>query len=425
VCAVVLCVGISCHAQGASTTPTVSSTLQSTSEQTLEQLAAQLLANNAQLRSAAGLGAAAQFGVEPARTLDNPTFGITQDPMRHNPFAVGTSTSMSWSLTQNLPWPGKKQLSGEIAQSQANFTKEQTELLKVQLLGQLKTTWSNWQQTQAQMSMTQIQAERLEQVKEIVKLRYANNASAYADYINAQVALAQMQSDLLGLKRQSQSLLAQIGVLIGLEPSHALRIKVESAQVDTRVLTLDQFKQKAQELHPAIKASRHSLEAAQHNVALAELGKRPDFSVSMIAHPTYAPWGTGGNDAYGLNVAATFPLYYASKERNLIDQAKAQLGAARDADESVQQQVALAVETAYLQWLQSLQQFKLLEERVLAQAKIAYRMALGNYSNNQATYMDVLNAYNALKGAEFSIEQARSTALQARIGLDVAVGESK
>ncbi len=381
--------------------------------------------NNAQLKSAMGLGAAAQFGVNPARALDNPSFNLTQNQLRHNPLAVGTSQSMSWSLTQNLPWPGKKQLSGEIAQSQANFTKEQVEFLKVQLLGQLKTTWSNWQQTQVQISIGKTQADRLEQIKSIVKLRYANNAAAYVDFINAQVTQAQIQSDLLGLERQSQSLLAQIGFLIGRPGSENLQLKIESSKVESNAPSLNDFKQKALELNPAIKASKYSVQAAQHNVDLAELGKRPDFSVGVQANPTYAPWGTGGNDSYGLSLGATFPLYFASKERNLIDQAKAQLAAARDADESVQQQVELSVESAYLQWAQSMQQLKLIEERIVSQAKVAYRMALGNYSNNQAGYTDLLNAYNALKTAELTLEQARSSALQARISLDVTVGELK
>ena len=115
-------------------------------------------------------------------------------------------------------------------------------------------------------------------------------------------------------------------------------------------------------------------------------------------------------------------MYFAYKERNLIDQAKAQLLAARDADESLKQQVALQVETAYLQWAQSIEQLKLIEERVVAQARIGYRLALTNYSNNQATYMDLLNAYNALRASELTQEQSRSSAVLAKTALDVAVG---
>lgn len=392
---------------------------------TLRQLSQQLLVNNPQLRSALGSSIAAQFGVEPAKALDNPGFTLTQDPMRSSPFAVGASMGTSWAFSQNLPWPGKKLLNGEIAQAQANYTKEQVNQLKVQLLGQLKTAWINWQQTKVQIQIANLQADRLEQIKAIVKLRYANNAAAYVDYINAQVAQAQIQSDILGFERQAQSLLAQISWLIGNTSSQDLNLEIVHISAERDLLPVAQFKQRAFEVNPTIKASKFAVKAAQQNVELAELGKRPDFSVGVLSHSAAPPWGLGNSSGYGLSVGATFPLYFASKERNLIDQAKAQLGAAQDADESLEQQVGLAVETAYLQWAQSIEQLKLIEERIVAQARVGYRMALNNYSNNQMPYMDLLNAYNTLRSAELSVEQARSAAVQARTALDVAVGDSE
>ena len=64
-----------------------------------------------------------------------------------------------------------------------------------------------------------------------------------------------------------------------------------------------------------------------------------------------------------------------------------------------------------------------MEDRIVTQAHVGYRLALTNYSTNQMSYTDLLNAYNTLRAAEISAEQARAMALQSRIALDVAVGE--
>ena len=390
----------------------------------LPSLIERLLQNNAQLRSAAGVVRAAQFGVDPARAPDNPTFNVSQDPLRHNPFAVGTSTGMAWSISQNIYWPGKRQLAGDIVQAQANSTKEQVDQLKIQLLGQLKSSWISWQQTNAQINVSTIQAERLEQIKEILRVRYANNAAAYVDFINAQVTQAQIKSDIIGLERQAQTFQSQIAVLIGQSSDEPkIQLAVEHVTADKERSPLTSFKVKAHEVNPLVKASKFSVEAAQRVVELAELGKRPDFSVGVTSHSAAPPWGFSNSDSYGLSVGVTFPLYFLQKEKNLIDQAKAQLGSARDADESLLQQIDLAVETAYLQWAQSLEQLKLVEERVVAQARVGYRLALSNYSNNQMSYAELLNSYNALRSAELSAEQARANALQSRIALNVAVGD--
>jgi outer membrane protein, heavy metal efflux system len=388
----------------------------------LQELQELLLQNNSQLRSASGLGAAAQFGVIPARTLDNPTINITPSTSAKNPLALGASSQMNWGISQSVPWPGKKQLSGDIAQAQANLTKEQVELLKVQLIGQLKSAWVAWQQNNAQISIARVQVDRLEQIKEIVRLRYANNAAAYVDFINAQVTQAQLRNDIIGFERQGQSLLAQIAVLIGQTTTQKLHLQIQTVVADKSTLDLKALQLRALEINPAAKASKFAVDAAQRVVELAELGKRPDFTLGLTSNTASPPWGFGNTDYYNVSLSATFPLYYAFRERNLIDQAKAQLISAQDANASVEQQIALQVEVAYLLWAQSMEQLKLNEERIVAQARVGYRLALTNYSNNQATYIDLLTAYNTLRSAELSQEQAKSSAVQAKINLDVAVG---
>ena len=390
---------------------------------TLVELVVALKENNPQLRSAYQIAKGAEFGVSPAQALDNPILSVTQDPMKNGPLSVGTSTGMTWGISQNFLWPGKKRLAGEIAQSQANYALEQANALKLQLIAQLKTTWVNWQQTNAQISATQSQTQRLEQIKEITKIRYANNAAAYADYINAQVAQSQMQTDLLALQRQKRVLEDQVALLIGSKETVALVPIVPKN--DSKAVPLEKMEDKALENSPQAKSSQIAVDAARKNVELAELGKLPDFSVGVLAHSASPPWGFGSSDSYVLNLGLTFPLYYGVKEKNLIDQAKANFNAAKEADDSVRQQVVFSVRSSYHQWMQSVDQFKLVEDRVLKQAQIGYRLVLSSYSSGQASYLDLLNAFNALKAAEISKEQALAQAVQAKVALDAAVGDSE
>lgn len=390
-------------------------------EWSLPELVDALKENNPQLRSAAQTAKAIELGVVPAQTYDNPTLSVTQDPLKNGPFNVNSSTAMTWGVSQNFPWPGKKRLTGEIVQAQANSTKEQVNQLKTQLVGQLKTTWVNWQQISAQIAITQSQVQRLEQIKEITKIRYANNAAAFGDYVNAQVAQSQLQTDLLGLERQQQVAIDQISMLIG-EPD-AVKVKTAMPTVGQTNRQLVSLEMLALEVNPQVKSSQFNVDSARKNVELAELGKLPDFSVGVMAHSASPPWGFRNNENYGMNIGVTFPLYYGQKEKNLIDQAKAYLNSAREADESLKQQVVFAVRSAYHQWMQSLDQMKLIEERAIKQAQIGYRLALTNYSSGQASYSDLLNAFNTLKSTEITREQVRSLAIQGKVALDVAIGE--
>jgi outer membrane protein TolC len=411
------------HAQIAPAALTIETTSPTGAPWTLPELVDELKRSNPQLRSALGHARATQYGVEPARAPDNPTFSVSQSPLSRNPFAVGTSQGMTWSLSQNLYWPGKKRLSGEIVQAQAHQAQSEADSLLVQLVGQLKTAWFSWQANQAQIRLSQTQLDRLAQIKQVTRLRYAHNAAAYADYINAQVTQEQLRTDLLGLERQAQTLAAQINGLVGRPPGLPLALPTQDMTPEREVPQLDTLRQAALARNPALKASQFMLEGAQRSVDLAELGSRPDFNVALSFNSAAPPWGFGNNESYGISVGVTFPLYFGRKERHLIDQAKAQLGSARDADESLRQQALLAVDTAYFQWTQSLEQLKLIEGRLLEQARVAYRLTLTNYGTGQTAYIDVINAYNAMRSAEFAALQARSVALQARVALDTAIGD--
>jgi cobalt-zinc-cadmium efflux system outer membrane protein len=387
----------------------------------LPELVEALKENNPQLRSAVLSTKALELGVLPAQAFDNPTLNVSQDPLKNSPFNVNSSTGMVWGLSQNFLWPGKKRLAGEIVQAQAGSSKEQVNQLKTQLLGQLKSTWINWQQTSAQVAITQSQVQRLEQIKEITKIRYANNAAAFSDYVNAQVAQSQLQTDLLGLERQQKVAADQIAMLVG--GGRSLKLKTAVMTTLDTYADLDQLETLALDVNPQLKSSQFVVEAARKNVELAELGKLPDFNVGVLAHSASPPWGFRNNESYGMSFGVTLPLYYGQKEKNLIDQAKAYLSSAQEADASLRQQVVFGVRSAYHQWKQSLDQLKLIEERVFKQAQIGYRLTLANYSSSQASYSDLLNAFNTLKSTELSREQARSLAIQSKVTLEVAVGE--
>lgn len=389
----------------------------------LPELAQQLMTSNPQLLAARNAARAARLGVQPVQAPDNPTIGIGQDPVSRNPLAWNTSQGASWTVSQNVYWPGKKALAGEVVSAQASAVEAQVEGLQSQLLGQLRSSWLSWQAAQNQLQLTQTQLARLEQIKQITKVRYAQNAAAFADYINAQVTQEQLRTTLLTTRMQADTLMAQMAALVGAPTVGALPLQVEPLQGQQDVPALDTFREEALRRNPQVKASAAAVRAAERGVELAQLGARPDFNVALTGHAANPPWGLTNTPTYGVSIGMTVPLWYAQKEKVLLDQARAQLASARDNDESQKQQVLLAVNAAWLQWTQNLEQLRLVQGSLLEQARTAYRLALANYGTGQVPYVDVLNAFNTERSVELAAMQARSGALAARVALDAAVGE--
>lgn len=423
--AIAICVGPTVGAaESAGSLNTSSSVASTTSDRGLADLVRQLITNNPQLLAARGVARATRLGVLPAQAPDNPTITFNQDPIFHNPLALNTSQGASWTVSQNVYWPGKKSLAADVVSAQATAVEAQADSLQSQLVGQLRTTWLAWQAAQSQLQLTQTQLARLEQIKQITKVRYAQNAAAFADYINAQVTQEQMRTTLLATKMQADMLMAQMAALVGKPTTDSLNLVVERLDRQQDVPALVVFRDEALRRNPQLKATAAGVLAAERNVALVELSSRPDFNVALTGHAANPPWGLANTPTYGVSVGMTIPLWYAQKERHLLDQAKAQLASVRDADESQKQQALLAVNAAWLQWSQSLEQLRLVEGPLLEQARLAYRLALTNYSAGQVSYVDVLNAFNTERSVELTAVQARSSALASRVALDAAVGET-
>jgi outer membrane protein, heavy metal efflux system len=389
----------------------------------LAELTRAMLERNPQLRGAKWSADAVRMGVSPAGAPDNPTVSMLQDQVRNNPLAWNKAGSASWTWSQNIYWPGKKSLNAQVVSDQADAQQAQTLALQSQLLGQMRSTWLSWQSTQAQLALLQAQVAKMEQIKDITKIRYGQNAAAFADYINAQVMQEQLRTSIISTQLQADTLLGQMANLIGQDSPQGLVVKIEDLSTPPEAPTLAEWERRALEQHPLIKASAAAVQQARHSLELAELNKRPDFNMAVSGYANQPPWGLTSNSAYAFSVGMTFPLWYEQKEKFLINQAELQLRSNQENDASQRQQISLGVRSAWLQWKQNLEQYQLFEKSILQQARLAYRLTLKNYSVGQNSYVDLLNAFNAERGAEANAIQARANVWLAQAALKAAAGD--
>ena len=133
---------------------------------------------------------------------NNPMFGFVNDQMKNHPLNFGASQQFYYTITQSFPFPGKKRLAANIADDQAAIVNTQTEGLYQQLLSQLRTTYYQFLTLQKQFEINKDNILRLEQIKQISRVRYANRSAAYVDYLNASVAQSSAEADQFNLQKQ-------------------------------------------------------------------------------------------------------------------------------------------------------------------------------------------------------------------------------
>jgi outer membrane protein, heavy metal efflux system len=406
-------------------------------EMDLRQLWSELKANNPQLASLRESYLSAKATVPQIAAPANPQVGLVWSGMPVNsPFALGganapsqqypggISSNNSVSIAQPFQFPGKKSLAADIADTNAEALLAQTESTYLQLGAQLSTLYYSALASQKQLQVLKESVIRLEMIKNVAKARYANNAAAYVEYLNAQVAQSSAEADQFNLERQLEVAIKNINTLVGRHSREKLILKGDVRRSMSSIPTLVELEDYAESSHPSLKGSALQLEAARKGVTLAKKAYLPDFQVIGSSYTPRGPFSANnGALFYQFELDLIIPLYFFTKEKYGVEQAQRNQAAAEASDISNRQQVVLAVNSAYAGYQQAKTAATFLKDRQVPQADAAYRVGLTQYSNNGQGFNDLLTAQTQLRNLEVQLALAEANLLQAQAVLLVTAGK--
>jgi outer membrane protein TolC len=408
-------------------------------EMDLRQLWNELRINNPQLSSLRESYLSAKATVPQIAAPANPQVGLVWSGMPANsPFALGganapspnnpggggISSNNSISVAQPFQFPGKKSLAADIADTNAEALLASSESTYLQLGAQLSTLYYSTLAAQKQLQVLKESVIRLEMIKNVAKARYANNAAAYVEFLNAQVAQSAAQADQFNVERQLQVGINNINTLVGRHSREKLVLRGDVRRATNGVPTLVELEDYAESSHPALKSSALQLDAARKGVTLAKKAYLPDFQVIGSSYTPRGPFASNnGAVFYQLELDLIIPLYFFTKEKYGVEQAQRNQAAAEAGNISNRQQIVLAVNSAYAAYEQAKNQAQFLRERQVPQADAAYKVGLIQYSNSGQGFNDLLTAQTQLRNLEVQLAFAEANLLQAQAVLLVSAGK--
>jgi len=401
-------------------------------EMDLRQLWSEMKINNPQLASLRESYLAAKATVPQINAPANPQVGLVWSGMPvGSPLALGTAGSNpnvgnnnAISIAQPFQFPGKKSLAANIADTNAEALLAQSEAVYLQLGAQLSTLYYSALASQKQLQVLKESVIRLEMIKNVAKARYANNAAAYVEYLNAQVAQSAAEADQFNLERQLQVALNNINTLVGRHSREKLVLKGDVRRSMNLIPTLVELEDYAESSHPSLKGSALQLDAARKGVTLAKKAYLPDFQVIGSSYTPRGPFSANnGALYYQFELDLIIPLYFFTKEKYGVEQAMRNQASAEASDISNRQQVVLAVNSAYAAYEQAKTAANFLRDRQVPQADAAYKVGLTQYSNNGQGFNDLLTAQTQLRSLEIQLALAESNLLQAQAVLLATAGK--
>ena len=403
----------------------------------LRQLWSELKLNNPQLAALRESYFSAKATVPQIAAPANPQVGLVWSGMPANsPFALGgantpssqypngVSNNNAISFAQPFQFPGKKSLAADIADTNAEALLAQSESTYLQLGAQLSSLYYSALASQKQLTVLKESVTRLEMIKNVAKARYANNSAAYVEFLNAQVAQSAAEADQFALDRQLQVALRGINALIGRHSREQLVLRGDARLTMNTVPSLLELEDYAESSHPLLKSSALQLEAAKKGVSLAKKAYLPDFQVIGSSYTPRGPFAANnGALFYQFELDIVIPLYFFTKEKYGVEQARRNQASLEASNIASRQQVVLAVNTAYANYEQARNQVQFLRDRQVPQADAAYKVGLNQYANNGQGFNDVLTAQAQLRLLEIQLALAQSALLQSQATVLAAAGK--
>lgn len=315
---------------------------------------------------------------------------------------------MQWraGLSQRLPWPGDRDLAGNVAEARAAALGARFHQLRLDLSAQLDEAWAELAWVGAAHQVTLAHRGLLSHWEEVARTRYATGLADEADLLRAQVELGKLDDRVRSLDDLRRPLRAQLNALLGREPDAPLP-PAALGEPPAVVLEDGELAAALEQVSPALLALDHEVVAARHARDLAGSRGRPDTVVGL----DYTRIGKGGDDAVALNLGIELPIW-----RSAVTAAKregeASLGAALAARRDAGLTLRADVERQLFALRDADRRLSLYRDTLITKGQEAVQSLAVSYQSGTAMFLDVIDAERVL--LEFELAAARALADRAQ-----------
>ncbi|MGH7165564.1 MAG: TolC family protein [Nitrospiraceae bacterium] len=360
----------------------------------LEGLIEELAERSPEIKAARERWEAAKAVVPQVQTLPDPRLqlGYQRMPML-DPFQ-----GPMYGFGQEIPFPGKLSLKGEIAQREAERLEQEYNATRLRLIAVLKEAYYNLHFVHKSIEIVEKNKALLTQFEKTAKARYSVGQAAQQDVFRAQVELSRVLDRLAVLDQQKESLHAAINRFLNRPPAGPLGTPEE---IQTTILTipLQELSRRAEAFSPALLASAKSIDRSEQVVSLARRQYYPDFDVTAL--------GTRNDrineNGYQVMLGIKIPLFYHTKQRQGVNEALASLSGAREDFSVARQDVLFQVKDGFVQAQRAERLITILRDAIIPQATLALQAAQAGYGVGKVDFLTLLNSLLTLQESQLEL----------------------
>ena len=305
------------------------------------------------------------------------------------PFAGYSNSDFAYigfGVSQDIPYPGKRQLRANIAEHEADSMEAQTDSVRRTVVGNLKIVYFHLAYIQQTLGVLQRRDELLSQLQEAAEARYRVGQGNQQDVLKAQLQHTKILQEIAHHHQEEGLLEAQIKQLLG-RPQESADIVAEAFTLRALPHAAAELLQRAREQNPDVHSKQASIQQRDTQVELAHKNFRPDFNVQY----TYEHTGSQARDYY----MATFGIRLPNRGRQKAELAEAQENQERARQEldAESQRVLSEVQQQYVRAKTSEERLKIYSDGLVPQSEATFQSALSAYQSNKQDFESLLSGF--------------------------------
>jgi outer membrane protein, heavy metal efflux system len=360
----------------------------------LQSLIEEMVARSPEIKAARERWEAAKAVVPQVQTLPDPKFQVGYQRMPMTDPLQGAI----YGFGQDIPFPGKLRLRGEVAQRDAERLEQEYHAIRLRLIASLKEAYYSLHFIHKSMEIVDSNKALLMQFEKTAKARYSVGQAAQQDVFRAQVEISRVLDRLAVLDQQKESLHAAINRLLNRPPAGPLGAPEE---IHTTILTvpLQELSQRADQFSPALQASAKRIDRSERSVSLARRQYFPDFDVQALGLRN----DRINDNGYQFMVGIKIPLFYESKQKQGVREALATLEGAREDFTAARQDLLFQVKDGFVQAQRAERLIMILRDAIIPQATLALQAAQAGYAVGRVDFLTLLNSLLTLQESQLEL----------------------
>jgi len=359
----------------------------------LQDLLIEAERNNPQIEGARQGWEAAKQVPSQVSTLPDPQFTLQQVNVGSpRPFAGYTNSDFAYlglGVSQDLPYPGKLRLRGEMAKRDADVTQQQYESMRRSVLAGVKSVYFQLAYLSKTLTILESDGQLLQQVEKAADARYRSGLGSQSDLLQAQLEQTKLLREITMHHLEVAKAQAQIKQLLDRSQSSP---DIEPAELPETPLpySFDELLAATKAQNSDISGAQQMVEKQKLQIDLAHKDFYPDFNVQYMWQRTDP---TQFRAYYMLSVGVRVPIYHSRKQRPELAQAEANLNRSRSEAESQTEQVAFELRTEFDTAEKTAELLKIYRDGLLPQTRVEFQSGLAAYQNNKQDFPGLLVSF--------------------------------